>query len=172
MHYGNYNFFNLSLVEEIKIEQVELRRTASGLEPIINDITSVQLWDSEKESLSKIISLKNTGNVEAYARTIFAIPKSFSYQMLIDELWSMECANDVVLDNVQYTVLVATYNEKLLPGGVSSPCEVVISSDQKITGNESVRIYALSQAVSSNGCNSVDDAKERFASIDESLFSK
>lgn len=172
VHYGNYSFFDISLVENIKIEQIEMYRTESGLEPITDDVANTQLWDCEKESLNKIVSLKNTGNVEAYARTIFAIPKSFTYQMQMDELWSLDCEKDVVIDDVQYAVLVATYGEKLLPDGVSSPCEIVFSSDQKINGNEKVRIFALSQAVSTNGCKNVNDAMERFASIDESLFIK
>ena len=139
---------------------------------------SNQLFDKDiKNVQDKFVFVKNTGNVDAYYRTIIAVecPEGFS-----DELLHLNMTGNsrftwteigfTTIDGVRYLIYEALYNEILVPGEISRPSLLQVFLDKKAT-NEDVAllgnvfsILVVSQGVQADGFDSADEA------LDEAFY--
>lgn len=139
---------------------------------------SNQLFDKDiKNVQDKFVFVKNTGNVDAYYRTIIAVecPEGFS-----DELLHLNMTGNsrftwteigfTTIDGVRYLIYEALYNEILVPGEISRPSLLQVFLDKK-AANEDValldgifNILVVSQGVQADGFDSADEA------LDEAFY--
>ena len=138
---------NVMTLGNVKIEQVEQERNASGelveftqnkpLYPYVGEIA----WDDNqininghdynmfgeklKNAVDKIVSVKNTGKSDAYVRTWIALEDPFDTAMIGVNVGGVGYTQSgwitATIDGVQYSVTCFTYNEALKPGEVSLP---------------------------------------------------
>ena len=134
---------------------------------------SVNLWRDVKNSFDKMVSIQNTGSVDVYVRTVFAFPLDVNYRLNRNDEWIWDVNGEVVIDDKSYVIYTAVYPEKVSPCDGTSPSLLEVVMDKEAQQRVSrVRVYAVSQAVSTDDCKSVEDAMERFPKIDVNLFSK
>lgn len=125
------------------------------------------LWNENKliGALDKFVFVENTGSSDAYYRTIIAFecPEGMEYSEGADKefmmnvngskLFTWDKIGYVVVDDVRYLVMVAIYQDVLMPGEISHPSllQVVMThnatnEDMKKLG-ETYEIIALTQAM-------------------------
>lgn len=84
--------------------------------------------------VEKTVTVENTGTNPAYVRTCIAVPKGSDAVDWLEldcnqDKWGWNVAQNVTLDGVVYTVYVATYKEKLMPGQTTEPSLLGLSVD-------------------------------------------
>ncbi len=142
------------------------------------------MWDAKKIAnvVDKFVFVKNTGKSDAYVRTIFAFEadttdfEEVNGVDLIHVNWNgnnrfdysqedgiqlsprdIVYIDDVVIDNVTYSLVVVTYTEPVAPGEVIRPSLLQVGMSN-LAGNEEVEqfgetydILVVSQAVQTQG---------------------
>lgn len=140
---------------------------------------SNQLFDdSVKNVLDKFVFVKNTGNEDAYYRTLIAIecPEGVDLDMIHLNLnnnvrFSWENVGFIEIDGVRYFLMVANYLEELTPGEVSRPSLLQVYLDPKTETadvkkfNGAMEIFVVSQAVQCEGFERVG----AIAALDEAF---
>lgn len=145
-----------------------------------------QLFEGGANVIDKFVFVQNTGNQNLYYRTVIALesPKesnaglnvNLNGNALFD--WdqttpgsqngeNVEMIKDIEIDNVNYTVIVATYTTTLKPNETSRPSLLQVYLDHDATmkdvnafGNKA-DILVVTQAVQADG---FDDAQEALES--------
>ncbi|MBQ3156472.1 MAG: hypothetical protein IJB81_06040 [Clostridia bacterium] len=133
------------------------------------------LWNENKliGALDKFVFVENTGSSDAYYRTIIAFecPEGMEYSEGADKefmmnvngsnLFTWDNIGYVEVDDVRYLVMVATYQDVLMPGEISHPSllQVVMThnatnEDMKKLG-ETYEILAFSQAVQTKNMETI-----------------
>ena len=135
------------------------------------------LWNDRKLSnqMDKMVFVENTGKSDAYVRTLIAFecPEGMEYSQGTDKEFMMNANGSttaykweelgyIVVDDVRYLVMEATYLKVLNPGNTSHPSllQVVMThnatnEDMELLG-DTYEILVLSQAVQTAG---FEDAK-------------
>ncbi len=184
---------NVMTLGNVQIEQIEQERNSAGelveftqakpLYPAVGEIA----WNDNKininghdynmfgeklkNSVDKIVSVKNTGKSDAYIRTWIAVEDPYDTAMIgvnvggvgyTQSAWTTE-----MIGGVQYSVTCFTYDEALQPDETSLPSLLQVYLNSKAT-NEDVAllgdaydILVVSQAVQTNGFASAIDALEK-----------
>ena len=136
--------------------------------------------DKLKNVIDKMVTVTNTGNSDAYVRTIVAIEApGFDSKNLIHLNYNgTDCTQSgpvtVTIDNVDYVVFAYTYNEKLAANATSAPSLMQLFLDKNTT-NEDVAAYGntwevlvLSQAIQADGfADAATALNEGFGAVDE-----
>jgi len=151
---------------------------------VIIDEKAYPIYSDEKvkNAIDKIVTTKNTGNTDAWVRTIFAFEhndpngdgiytdgiaqKLHATYNNLDGSWEIY---DNVLDNINingviYSLATYTYNEKLPAGATSSPSLLQLFFDKTTTLEDmkdlgsSYDVLVLSQAVQADGFASAAEA--------------
>ncbi len=182
---------NVMTLGNVQIEQIEQERDENGElvdftqakpafpavgEPAWDDDmldvngTKVKVFDNTKfkNTVDKIVTVKNTGKSDAYFRTIIAIEDPFETNNVginvngNDDYYGRSGWYTVVIDGVTYSVIAYTYEDTLEPGDVSPPsllqayiASTATNEDMKRLG-DTWEIMVLSQAVQTEG---FDNAK-------------
>lgn len=140
---------------------------------------SNQLFDdSVKNVLDKFVFVKNTGDENAYYRTLIAVecPEGVDLDMIHFNLnanvrFSWENVGFIEIDGVRYFLMVANYLEELTPGEVSRPSLLQVYLDPKTETadvkkfNGTMEILVVSQAVQCAGFERVG----AIAALDEAF---
>lgn len=148
--------------------------------------------DSMKNVVDKFVFVENTGESDAYYRTIIAIEApegitsdtihtNFNANSRFDYNDDMDGAQDgsesnkffITINGVRYVIYVATYTEVLVPGEVSRPSLLQVYLDP-MTTNEDCALFGdtwdilvLSQAVQTAGFDDADTALDTaFGDVD------
>lgn len=119
--------------------------------------------DSIGNVVDHIVFVKNTGSNDAYIRTVIAIetPVGFDANKIHKNVntdgITWETINNVDIDGVNYTVLVATYNEAVEGGKATAPSLLQLYLDPT-TGNKDTALFGdtwdvlvVSQAMQTTG---------------------
>lgn len=137
------------------------------------------LWNDDKLSnvMDKMVFVKNTGNVDAYVRTLIAFecPVGMEYSPSPDKEFMMNVNGSdtcykweeigyITVDETRYLVMEATYLKALNPGNTSHPSllQVVMThnatnEDMELLG-DTYNIVVLSQAIQTAGFDSAAQA--------------
>ena len=174
---------NVMTLGNVKIEQIEQERNANGelvdftqakpLYPYVGEVA----WNDNKININghdynmfgeklknaqdKIVSVKNTGNSDAYVRTWIALEDPFTTSLLGVNVggvgYTQTPWTTATIDGVQYSVTCFTYDEALKPGNVSLPSLLQVylkytatNEDVALLG-DTFEVLAFSQAVQTNG---------------------
>ena len=130
---------------------------------------TMQVFNAGSNAQDKIVTVKNTGESDAYVRTWIALEDPFTEGRLgvnvgKKSYYTQTSWTTVEIDGVKYSVSCFTYKEALKPGEVSTPSlfQVYLNSkatneDMKLLG-DTYEILAFSQAVQTAGFDSADAA--------------
>ncbi len=130
-----------------------------------------------KNVQDKFVFVKNTGNVDAYYRTIIAVecPEGFNKDLLHlnmtdDPRFTWTEIGFTTIDGVRYQLFETLYSEVLVPGEISEPSLLQVFLDKK-AANEDVallegifNILVVSQGVQADGFDSAEEA------LDEAFY--
>lgn len=102
--------------------------------------------------VEKTVTVENTGTNPAYVRTCIAVPKGSDTVDWLEldcdqDKWGWSVAQNVTLDGVVYTVYVATYKEKLMPGQTTEPSLKGLSVDPALDYDGSTYRYVVNGEV-------------------------
>ena len=146
---------NVMTIGNVKIQQIEQERVdpeTSGpdaalqdfqndkplypavLEPGFQwDTNGIDFWDPSKinNEQDKIVSVKNTGDYDAFVRTVFAFEAGgYTWEQFQEKLhlninendWSWEWIQEpVIIGDSAFFLATATYNTPLAPGQITPP---------------------------------------------------
>ncbi len=130
------------------------------------------VWDTAKNAQDKIVTVTNSGTVDAYVRTVILFEGDPWYGNDINVIINDTAANGVAFEHIgqldiggkQHTIFLFTYTEKLTPGTTTTPSLVQVALDSDVTkemaaayGN-SYEIKVVSQAVQADGFASANEA--------------
>lgn len=181
---------NVATVGNVKIEQIEQERDANGnLQPFtqckplypyvgevawndakinINGHDYKMFGEKLKNSLDKIVTVKNTGKSDAYIRTWVALEDPFTTALLGVNVGGVGYTQTpwfaAEIDGVQYSVTCFTYNEALEPGESSLPSLLQVYLKNTATNEDAAKlgetfdILVFSQAVQTNGFANASEA--------------
>ena len=192
---------NVMTLGNVKIEQVEYERDVNGdlteftqTKPALPAVYDTEAWAMEgvevngteykvfsedmKNVIDKIVTVNNTGETEAYVRTIVAIEAPNGDP---DDLIHLNYNNkDVItsgnfvteIDGVDYYIVAFTYKEALAAGKKSAPSLMQLFLDKRTTNEDcalfggSWDVLVFSQAVQADGFDDADVAlDEAFGDI-------
>ena len=174
---------NVMTLGNVEIEQIEQERDENGelvdftqAKPLYPAVGTIA-WNDEKininghdysmfgeklkNSVDKIVTVKNTGKSDAYVRTWIALEDPFTTNMLGVNVggvgYTQSSWTAAEIDGVKYSVTCFTYDEALESGEVSLPSllqvylkSIATNDDVAILG-DAYEILAFSQAVQTNG---------------------
>ena len=174
---------NVMTLGNVEIEQIEQERDENGelvdftqAKPLYPAVGTIA-WNDEKininghdysmfgeklkNSVDKIVTVKNTGKSDAYVRTWIALEDPFTTNMLGVNVggvgYTQSSWTSAEIDGVKYSVTCFTYDEALESGEVSLPSllqvylkSIATNDDVAILG-DAYEILAFSQAVQTNG---------------------
>lgn len=128
-----------------------------------------QLWDPTQinNELDKLVTVENTGDYEAYVRTVLAFEAGqYTFEQFQEKLhlnlnqtdWAWEWVQEpVIIGDSAFFLATATYLEPLQPGDTSSPSLLQVALDSSATNDDVQRfgedylILAASQAMQTEG---------------------
>ena len=130
---------------------------------------TMQVFNAGSNAQDKIVTVKNTGESDAYVRTWIALEDPFTENRLgvnvgKGSYYTQTSWTTVEIDGVKYSVSCFTYKEALKPGEVSTPSLFQVYLNSKATNEDmellgdTYEILAFSQAVQTAGFDSADAA--------------
>ena len=130
---------------------------------------TMQVFNAGSNAQDKIVTVKNTGESDAYVRTWIALEDPFTENRLgvnvgKGSYYTQTSWTTVEIDGVKYSVSCFTYKEALKPGEVSTPSLFQVYLNSKATNedmellSDTYEILAFSQAVQTAGFDSADAA--------------
>ena len=119
---------------------------------------TMQVFNAGSNAQDKIVTVKNTGESDAYVRTWIALEDPFTENRLgvnvgKGSYYTQTSWTTVEIDGVKYSVSCFTYKEALKPGEVSTPSLFQVYLNSKATNEDmellgdTYEILAFSQAV-------------------------
>lgn len=130
---------------------------------------TMQVFNAGSNAQDKIVTVKNTGESDAYVRTWIALEDPFTENRLgvnvgKGSYYTQTSWTTVEIDGVKYSVSCFTYKEALKPGEMSTPSLFQVYLNSKATNEDmellgdTYEILAFSQAVQTAGFDSADAA--------------
>ncbi|MBQ6830820.1 MAG: hypothetical protein IJO59_06845 [Clostridia bacterium] len=194
------NDVNVMTLGNVQIEQIEQERDENGvlvdftqdkpLYPAVGEIawndnkTTINghdynmFGDKLKNALDKIVTVKNTGESDAYVRTIIAVEDPFDVGLLGVNVGGVGTTQTpwfvATINGEQYSVTAFTYNAALKPGESSLPSLLQVYLKSQATNEDCEKfgdnfsILALSQAIQTEGFgDAVSALNEGFGEVNQ-----
>lgn len=110
---------------------------------------TVQMYDESVQNfIDKIVTVENSGKNVAYVRTFVAVPAladGINWLHLdcntTDWTWQHEVLTNVHIDNLIYDIHVATHNQPLTAGAVTSPSLLGFYMDSRVSNDNDHLVY-------------------------------